>query len=156
MATYIVSGIGQHKKFFDSNSYRDANAYIFTPEKAAYIGGANITSSETAAAEMQKVAVAFGKDKGKRLRHSILSFHQSENVTPERANEFAQEIIKHYAPEYQITYAVHNNTDETHIHMVMNQISYVDGHRYEGKKKDYHDFIRHMRQVTHFTVIPGK
>lgn len=156
MSVYTVVGVGQHGKFFDENAYYDANAYIFDEKKATYIGGANITSAESAAEEMHQVAVKFGKDKGKRVRHSVLSFKQSENVSPEKADSFANEIIQFYAPDFQISYAVHDNTDETHIHFVMNQISYQDGHRYEGKKKDYYDFMKHIKSVTHFPVIPGK
>lgn len=156
MATYRIVGVGEHGKYFDGNAYHDLNAYIFNPEKAAFVGGTGVTSAETAAEEMQQVARTFGKDKGKRVRHSVLSFSEKENVTPEQADSFAKEIIQFYAPEFQITYAVHENTDDTHIHLLMNQISYQDGHRYEGKKKDYYDFMKHIKSVTHFPVIPGK
>lgn len=156
MSTYRVIGIGERGKFFDENAYHDANAYIFNHKKAVYIGGAGITSAETAAEEMQQVARYFGKDKGKRVRHSVLSFAEKENVTAEQADRFAKEIIQFYAPEFQITYAVHENTDDTHIHFLMNQISHQDGHRYEGKKKDYYGFMEHIKSVTHFPVIPVK
>lgn len=157
MAIYKVCGIGEKKKFSDLNSYIDSLNYIyFKDNKAAFIGGANISSAENAAKEMQEVAASFGKDKGKRVRHSMLSFAKNENVSAEKANEYAQNIIRHYAPEYQIAYAVHDNTDDTHIHFVMNQISFVDGHRYRGQKKDYYDFMKHMKKVTHFPIIPQK
>lgn len=157
MAIYKVCGIGEKKKFSDPDSYIDSLNYIFFKDnKAAFIGGANISSPENAAREMQEVAISFGKNKGKRVRHSMLSFHKNENVSADRANEYAQRIIQHYAPEYQIAYAVHNNTDEIHVHFVMNQISFVDGHRYRGEKKDYYDFINHTKKVTHLPVIPQK
>lgn len=156
MANYNVIGVGQHGKYFDENSYHDVANYIFDPCSAVYIGGAGITSAEAAAEEMQQTAIKFGKDKGKRLRHSMLSFDDKENVSPEQANEYAQKIIQFYAPEYQIAYSVHDSTDNVHIHFVMNHISHVDGHRYQGKKKDYYDFKRHMGKVTHLPIIPVK
>lgn len=156
MSTYRVIGVGEHGKYFDENAYHDLNSYIFNHEKATFVGGAGVTSVETAADEMQEVARRFGKDKGKRVRHSVLSFAERENVTPEQADRFARDIIQFYAPEFQITYAVHENTDETHIHFVMNQISHEDGRRYEGKKKDYYDFMQHIKRITHFPVIPVK
>ena len=109
-----------------------------------------------AAKTVEQTAVFFGKNSGKRVRHSIVSFDQREHITPEQANIYAQKIIQHYAHEYQIVYAVHTNTNEVHIHLIMNQISYLDGHRYGGKKKDYYDFMRHIRCVTHLVVIPVK
>lgn len=156
MSTYKVVGVGEHGKYFDENAYHDLNKYIFNHEKAALVGGAGVASTESAAQEMQQTARNFGKDKGKRVRHSVLSFSEEENVTTEQAGKFAQEIIQFYAPEFQITYAVHENTEDIHIHFIMNQISYKDGHRYGGKKKDYYDFLKHIKGVTHFPVIPGR
>lgn len=156
MANYSVVGVGQHKKYFDENSYHDVSNYICNPVKAAYVGGAGVTSVETAGNEMEQIAIKFGKNSGKHLRHSTLSFATEENVSPEKANEYAQRIIQYYAPEYQIAYAVHTNTDNVHIHLVMNQVSYVDGHRYQGKKKDYYDFKKYMGKVTHLPIILSK
>ncbi len=153
MATYSVAGIGEHKKYFDENAYLDTISYITQHGCAPYTGGANISSVENAAAEMKTTATFFGKNSGKRVRHSVLSFSESEHITPEQANEFAKQIIQYYAPEYQIVYAVHSNTENTHLHFVMNQISFTDGHRYAGKKKDYYDFQRYMKSVTHLPIL---
>lgn len=156
MATYKVFGKGEYKKFFDENAYRDATNYIFNSQKALYVGGCNITSTQTAAQEMEQTAIKFGKNKGKRVRHSVLSFEKREHVTPEEADTYAQKIVSHYAPEYQVGYAVHTNTEDIHIHFVMNQISYADGHRYRGKKREYYEFLNHAKHVTHLPIIPGK
>lgn len=153
MATYRVCGVGQPGKYFDDRVYNDTINYVFDPDSAAYIGGAGIQSLPLAAEEMRRTAVSFGKDKGKRVRHSVLSFDESESVTPEQANGYAREIIQHYAPEYQIVFAVHTNTDNVHVHFVMNQVAHTDGHRYEGKKKDFYDFRRHMARVTHLPIL---
>lgn len=153
MAIYSVKGIGERKKFFDEKAYCDTIDYITQHGQAPYTGGANISSLENAATEMKETAIAFGKNSGKRVRHSVLSFSEFEQVTPEQADKFGKQIIQYYAPEYQIVYAVHMNTAHPHIHFIMNQISYLDGHRYAGKKKDYYDFQRYMQSVTHFPVI---
>ena len=155
MSTYKVLGRGE-LHFYDNNSYHDAIHYITNPAKAAYVGGSGIASLANAAEEMQQTSEHFHKNCGKRLRHSELSFSDSEHITPELAKQYADKIIQHYGSEYQIVYAVHQNTDHTHIHFVMNQVAYTDGHRYQGKKKDYHDFLNHIRHVTHLPVIPAK
>ncbi len=152
MAVYNVIGVGEKGKFFDPNSYRDAINYIAKSDHACYVGGANLTSIETAAEEMQQNAAKFHKDKKKRIRHSVLSFKPDENVTAEMANEYAQQMIQHYAPEYQIAYAVHDNTENTHIHFVMNMVS-LNGEKYGGKKKDYYDFQRYMKRVCHLPIM---
>lgn len=153
MATYEVVGVGKREKYFDENSYHNVINYVTRDNTVAYTGGENVTSVETAASEMKATAALFHKDSGKRLRHSVLSYAGNEHVTPEMADKFAKEIIQHYAPEYQIVYAVHEDTDHVHTHFVMNQVSYQDGHRYAGKKKDYYDFQRQIRHVTHLPII---
>ena len=153
MAIYSVMGVGEHHKFFDDNSYHDAIRYIRQDGHAPYVGMVNLSSMETAAAEMQATAASFEKDSGKRLRHSVLSFDTSEHVTPEQAHTYGHQIIQYYAPKYQMAYAVHMNTENPHIHFVMNQVSYVDGHRYRGQKKDYYDFRNHIASVIHHPVL---
>lgn len=101
---------------------------------------------------MKETAQHFGKDSGKRIRHSIISFDENSGVTAEEARNCAEEIIDHYK-DFQIVYAVHGNTDNTHVHLVMNQISFTDGQRYQGKKKDFYDFLQQLRDVTHRPVM---
>lgn len=150
MATYRVIGVGEHKKYFDEDSYHSVINYIFSHAKS--IGG-NTHSAETSADEMLYVANQFHKNSGKRLRHSVLSFSKKERVTANLANNYAIGIKEFYADEFQIVYAVHNNTDEVHIHFVMNQISYIDGHRYAGKKQDYYAFKQFVQNIIERPVI---
>ena len=152
MATYTIVGVGTHKKYFDDKAYEDTLDYIFRGGKVRYAGGAHISSMETAAEEMKATAERFNKNSGKRVRHSVLSFAENEGITPEQADAFGKQIVEHYAPEHQIAYAVHEDTDDVHIHFVMNQFSHLDGHRYSGRKKDYYDFQRHMRKVTRLPI----
>ena len=156
MARYKVFGYGEEDKFRDEHAYYDVTNYIMQPQKAAYVGGYHITCLACAGQEMEQVARHFHKDKGKRIRHSELSFSEEEGISPEQAAVLGSKIAAYYAPQYQILFAVHTNTDHIHIHFVMNQISYVDGTRYQGKRKDYHDFIKHMRRVTGLPIIPAR
>ena len=156
MPTYKVTGRGEKNKFFDESAYRSAISYATNPEKAAYVGGCNVSSTRLAAQEMEETAMEFGKENGKKVRHSILSFAENEHITLEQADHFAQEIIQYYAPDYQMVYAVHSDTDDVHIHFIMNHISCVDGHRYQGKKADYYGFMNHIQKVTHLPGLPVK
>lgn len=158
MATYEVIGVGQHKKYFDEGAYSDTISYIFRPDHAACIGGDNIYNLNNAAAEMLAVAIKFKKNSGKRVRHSVLSFSKQEMywMTPELAENYAKGVIAFYADEYQIVYAVHTNTDNLHIHFVMNQISFVDGHRYAGKKQDYYAFQKYLKELFQIPIYTVK
>lgn len=158
MATYEVIGVGQHKKYFDQNAYEDTVRYIFKPDHASFIGGSNICNLNNAAAEMRGIAVMFKKDSGKRVRHSVLSFSHQEMswMTPEKADDYAKSAIAFYADQYQIVYAVHTNTDNLHIHFLMNQISFLDGHRYAGKKQDYYAFQSYLRKLFRIPIYTVK
>lgn len=150
--TYSVTGIGERKKFFDDDARRDSIKYICNPQKAVYTGCRNVSCVKNAAEEMKKTAQSFGKDSGKRIRHSIISFDENSGVTEEEARDCAEKIVSYYS-DYQTVYAVHGNTDNVHVHFVMNQVSCTDGHRYQGKKSDFYGFLQHVKDVTHRPVI---
>lgn len=147
MATYKV--IHEPKKYHDMKSFHDVIQYIKSSCKTSpdgVIGGA--VSTETAAEEMETVVQAFHKEKGVKLRHSVLSFAPEEPVTARQVKEIAGECIRYYESSYQILAAVHEDRDHLHVHFVMNTTSYRDGHKYHGDKADYYGFLSHMNRVT--------
>ena len=148
MAIYKVIGKGQDRKYFDDNALNEVISYIFRPNKipSRYIGGYGVHLKDSAE-QMNMVAILYGKNHGVRLRHSVLSFEEKEHISHSVANMIADSIALYYAPEYQIVYAVHEDTDTVHIHFVMNQVSYTDGHKYSGSKQEYYDFINYMRNI---------
>lgn len=102
IVTYTVAGIGERQKFFDDDARRDAINYICNPQKAVYTGCRNVSCVENAAEEMKETAQHFGKDSGKRIRHSIISFDENSGVTAEEARNCAEEIIDHYKATIRI------------------------------------------------------
>ena len=146
MAIYRV--INSAGKYHDSSSYQDVIRYAASPEKTkpdGIFGGAVLP--EIAADAMEGVTRAYHKDSGVRLRHSVLSFSPTENVSIEDTKAIAREAIKYYENDYQIIAVVHEDTDHPHIHFVMNTVSYQDGSKYRGKKKDYYAFHRYMNKL---------
>lgn len=150
MAVYKVLGANEHQKYTDEVSYETVIRYIFS--HARFIGGMGIQNLRTAAQEMLNHAKACGKNSGKRLRHSMLSFDPEEKITAEKAKSIADTIIQYYGMEYQIVYAVHNDPHHVHIHFVMNQIGW-NGKRYRGEKADYYGFRNWMRLACGCNVI---
>ena len=55
--------------------------------------------------------------------------------------------MRYLGKEYQAIYAVHENTESLHIHIVMNSVSYIDGHRYRGTKAEHYEFMDFLRNV---------
>lgn len=79
----------------------------------------------------------YGKCEGRQLRHFIVSFAKSENIDSQDAFYIGYEVCQYYSDRYQIIYGLHENTDDLHIHFVMNTVSYVDGKMY---REGYSDF----------------
>ena len=140
-------------KYHDRNSFHDVISYVLNPDKTPshYIGGIGIDIS-CAAAQMQTLSACFGQDQGVRLRHIILGFkigelHRSKKHALALAYQLAYPIAQFYGADYQIIYAVHENTDKVHIHFVMNTTNYRTGRNYPGTKEDYYRFQKHVEDV---------
>ena len=146
MAIYkVINTVG---KYHDSHAYQDVIHYVTNTEKVrsdGVLGGAVLPENATVA--MEAVAFAYHKDKGVHLRHSVLSFEPDEGVSAEDAKAIAKESIKFYDDDFQILAAVHEDRDHVHIHYVMNTVSYRDGSKYHGEKRDYYNFLKHMNKI---------
>ena len=145
----VVEIVPPKGKYKDDSALRDTINYILNPAKVpeGCVILRGVTSASTAAQQMDILAQAYGKNKGTRLRHFILSFDADENVDAQTAFEVGWRLSDYYAGQYQLVGAVHQNTDHLHIHFVMNTVGAIDGKKYSGKKKDYYDFGKYVRAV---------
>lgn len=148
MATYRVIGKGESNKYYDNDARRDVIAYCLQELKTphSYIGSRAV-NIDNAVSEMNALARLYDNDERVRLRHSIISFDTSEHITPTQAAEIADAAIRYFGDEYQILYSVHEDAAHVHAHIVMNQVSYQDGHKYRGTRKEHYDFINYMKRV---------
>ena len=140
-------------KYHDSDALHDVITYIVNPDKtpSGYIGGIAV-NPQNAITEMGAVSRYYGQDKGVRLRHFILSFRPRElwgkkADSIRAAYQIAYAVAQYYGGEYQIIYAVHENTRNPHIHFVMNTTNYRTGMKYQGKKQCLHNFLKWINVV---------
>ena len=116
------------------NEYRDDAAvrhvtdYIL--EHAVAVGGYGL-SPEYPIPCMKGLKRAWNKDSGSRLCHYVIT------LTPREEYCFSiDELLSlgtafsRMLGEYQTVYAVHANTRHLHLHIVMNTVSFLDGHKY--------------------------
>lgn len=136
------------KKYYDENALYDVITYCCDPGKAisGLIGGFGI-NVQYAAAQMDGLARAYRQADGIRLRHMELSLAPKERISAKRLFRIAYDVAQYYGWEYQILYAVHEDTPNKHVHFVMNTVSYRDGHKYAGKREDYYRFRNHVAAV---------
>ena len=143
MATLkVLNGKG---KYHDLGAREDVARYICNPLKSSsgLIGGVGVT--EDIVESMNDVAARFQKTNGVQLRHFVLSFSPDELDCPKCVFDFACYVAEFIGQEYQVIFAVHENTANLHIHFMFNSISYRDGHRYLGKKKEYYDLVNFVK-----------
>lgn len=89
-----------------------------------YVGGRHIMDFDNATSEMMQVKEFYGKLDGRVAMHGIISLSEEES-DPRNAgklmlllNEFMEKLF----PEHQVVYAVHTNTENLHIHFVVNTV----------------------------------
>lgn len=135
-------------KYHDTESKKQVINYILNPKKMShgYFGVFHVDPNNIVES-MNEVSRYFGKSDGVQLRHFILSFEHGEVRSIETVHEIAMRISCRLGEEYQIVYAVHDTQSAPHFHFVMNSVSYVDGHRYYGTKKDHYDMMKVIRDV---------
>lgn len=83
----------------------------------------------------------YGKNnsvKDVKAHHYIISFAPGDPITMEQALEFGKNWLKEFAPGHQAVVAVHpdghNNSQNMHIHMVINSVR-----KFPGRKSIWHD-----------------
>ena len=134
----IANGIG---KYYDNNSRESVIEYITNPRKTLNKNiGVSAMEGFEYAKEMDEVASIYHKNTGVRLRHFIISFESWEVNDPEVAYQIGQDIAEYLGREYQTVFSVHQDTDQLHIHIVINAVSYLDGHRYRGTRSEFYGF----------------
>ena len=110
--------------------------YIQNPEKTngnVLVGSLNCLP-ETAFEQMLDTKETFGKVNKRQGYHVIISFvpgEATEEIAFDVVERFAKEYLK---DEYEAVYAVHNDKNHLHAHLIFNSVNLVTGAKYEYRK----------------------
>ena len=104
--------------------------YILAPtdefgrEKCVYANTKNFISMSTAAQKMEMISLAEESVHSKMpVTHWILSWSDNETPTTAQVDEAVAMFLKGMElEEYQAIYAVHGNTDNYHVHILVNRV----------------------------------
>lgn len=126
---------------------KNALEYIQNPEKTeecVFVGSINCLP-ETAFEQMMDTKVTYGKTDKRQGFHIMISFVPGE-ATEEQAfdivGRFAQEYL---GDKYETVYAVHNDKEHMHGHIVFNSVSFETGEKYDYRKGEWK---RRMQPLT--------
>lgn len=142
----VLKVVNRAGKYHDIGAREVEAGYIFNPLKMYHGFCGGVAVKENFVESMNEVAIRFKKTKGIQLRHFILSFPPEEIDDPEIVYEIACHVARFIGRDYQIVFAVHENTDNLHIHFMQNSVSYTTGYKYSGSKKDYYQLVNFLTE----------
>lgn len=91
---------------------------------------------DTAIDEMKATKAIWGKPEGRQYKHFVQSFSPEENITPEQAHEIAKRLCADQYPDFEVLIATHKDREHIHSHIILNSVSYVDGHKFQQSAAD--------------------
>lgn len=105
-------------------------------------------SPSTAKTEMQATKELWGKTGGRTYKHFIISYAPNEQITPLEAHKNALDIIKgtEVFKGFESILATHTDTEHIHTHIIVNSVSFEDGHKLQWSKQDLVDFKNRVDQ----------
>lgn len=146
MAKLIV--INQEYKD-DGKVYEQLYLYMTREDKAVsgLIGGQYLylgQGVEDIAGQMREVAETLNSGQGRALWHFVLSFDRYAEwwITPIAAYQIAGRFVTFF-DGHQVVYAVHEDTNNVHIHFMVNATDFYTGRKFEDKRDNF-EYIAEM------------
>ena len=126
---------------------KNALEYIQNPEKTeerVLVGSINCLP-ETAFEQMMDTKVTYGKTDKRQGFHIMISFVPGE-ATEEQVFDIVGRFAEEYlGDKYEAVYAVHNDKEHIHGHIVFNSVSFETGAKYDYRKGEWK---RRMQPLT--------
>lgn len=91
---------------------------------------------DTAIEEMKTTKVLWHKTQGRQYKHYVHSFSSEEKITPEQAHEIARELCNDRFNGFEVLISTHKDKDHIHSHIIVNSVSFEDGHKIQQSKSD--------------------
>lgn len=143
-------------KYSDDLALHDVISYVcqFCKTPSGIIGCSD-GLPQCMAQNMVSVSSHYNKYSKVRLRHFVVSFNKRDAVNKSILASVAEAICRTIGCTYQTVYALHEDTDNLHIHFVFNAVSYITGERYRGDKASHYKLIACIRTILHSFGIAG-
>ena len=144
MAITKILHMKQAKSGYMAKHLANGLKYIMDPDKTEdgrYIGGSNCFP-ENALEQMLETKRHFGKLDKRQGYHFIISFEEEE-ITEDTAFDLVGEFVREYlGKDYEAVYAIHNDTDHIHGHIIFNSVRCTDGYKYDYPKGEWEHRIQ--------------
>ena len=114
--------------------------YIIDPKKAAIVSVKNLFDDEDYVKQFEETAARFGKGEKydeRKYYHFKLSCARKDNVTPEKAHAYAEEVAEAFFKNYECVIATHTDTQTVHSHIIVNAVDPITGKKLQFSQKEY-------------------
>ena len=114
--------------------------YVTDEKKAKIVTVRNLFEDEDYAKQFEETASRFGKgDKfdERKYYHCKLSCARQDNVSPEKAHAYAEELVAKLFQNYECVIATHTDTQTVHSHIIINAVDPITGKKLQFNKQDY-------------------
>ena len=114
--------------------------YITDEKKAKIVSMRNLFDDEDYTKQFEETASRFGKgDKfdERKYYHCKLSCARKDNVSPEKAHAYAEELTAKLFQNYECVIATHTDTQTVHSHIIINAVDPITGKKLQFSKQDY-------------------
>ncbi len=115
-------------------------AYITDPKKAEIVTVRNLFEDEDYAKQFEETAALYGKGKSYKERkyyHFKLSCARQDNLSPQEAHKFAEEVAEKLFRDCECVLATHTDTKTVHSHIIVNAVNPLTGKKLQFSPKDY-------------------
>lgn len=115
-------------------------AYVTDEKKAKIVTVRNLFEDEDYAKQFEETASRFGKgDKfdERKYYHCKLLCARQDNVSPEKAHAYAEELVAKLFQNYECVIATHTDTQTVHSHIIVNAVDPITGKKLQFNKQDY-------------------
>ncbi len=91
---------------------------------------------QSAYTEMLTTKQQFRKTDGRQFYHFVQSFAEDDPITPAEANTIGLELAQQEFPDFEVVIATHVDTNHIHNHLVVNNVSCLDGKKLHQSADD--------------------
>ena len=107
--------------------------------------------------DFQNTKEFYNKENGRQYLHYVQSFKEGE-VTPEEALELTEKFCNKVIKDNEVFLAVHTDQKHIHCHVIVNSVSYVDGHKFQCSRNDLEKWKEISNEINkdHGLEIPQK
>ncbi len=144
MAITKILTINDCGEKFAGKHLKQAIDYIIDAEKTQggrYVTGINCQPHE-AFQQMKMTKLKYGKTDKRQGYHLIISFEEKK-LEPGLAFEIVGKFVEEFLGSgYEAIYAVHDNTDYTHGHIIFNSVNYLNGRKFRYERGDWAKIIQ--------------